>query len=376
MAPKQKLSKPPGGWSKKPAADSKGDSKTREQDAVLEKFKQFDLNGDGKITLAELSKVLTKLDPQRWTYATVQRLFSEIDVDKSKCLNVEEFIDFVFRMKTGPTQAVSEMTQKIQGQEASPRPITSASVTPRSGPARPESHPVDPAACAKLSKSFSAKQFSKYWDEVLDRNTQLGNEAELVCAAFAISMHLASLASGGGEQKVFRVLPTERDGTCRIKVAKKDVTFPRKYLLDFFEEAWLVMVKDDTLGKRIADVLSVIGAEPDLLRQALEGAGLAEESDRRLGELALLLASLRRCWPLENADRARQGPVLEFMINWLFSCVRPLLSASSYEAAVEELKAAAQDVKLGVRGSVAAGGARLTPSKTWPPATRSESKGA
>jgi len=66
-----------------------------EREKMLRIFRQFDINGDGKICRDELGALLKILDPDTFNDAAVDILFNEADCDRDGKLNVEEFVGWL-----------------------------------------------------------------------------------------------------------------------------------------------------------------------------------------------------------------------------------------------------------------------------------------
>lgn len=65
-------------------------------EAVLEQFREFDSNGDGVITKAELRQVLKALDPGRWTEKRLSQLVKLVDRNGDGNIQFEEFIGWLY----------------------------------------------------------------------------------------------------------------------------------------------------------------------------------------------------------------------------------------------------------------------------------------
>merc|ERR1712232_1453925 len=63
---------------------------------VISQFRQFDLNGNGKIDRTELTNVLTYLNPRAFNEERCEKLFDELDSDRSESIDYNEFIDWFF----------------------------------------------------------------------------------------------------------------------------------------------------------------------------------------------------------------------------------------------------------------------------------------
>lgn len=65
-------------------------------DAVLERFREFDKNGDGEITRHELARVLRSLDQKHWTKQRIDQLLNSVDTSGDGLIDFEEFVAWVF----------------------------------------------------------------------------------------------------------------------------------------------------------------------------------------------------------------------------------------------------------------------------------------
>lgn len=80
----------------KPGQGDDSSLTTIDQERVLERFRQFDRNGDGKIEPCELAALLKRLEPDVWTDERIVELMTLIDIDKDGVISVEEFISWAF----------------------------------------------------------------------------------------------------------------------------------------------------------------------------------------------------------------------------------------------------------------------------------------
>jgi len=66
-----------------------------ERERMLKVFRKYDLDGDGKISRAELGSLLKILDPVTFNEAAIDILLNEADWDRDGKLNVEEFVSWL-----------------------------------------------------------------------------------------------------------------------------------------------------------------------------------------------------------------------------------------------------------------------------------------
>lgn len=66
------------------------------QERILTAFKQLDRSGDGEVSKDEVAKVLSIIDPARWTTEKVEDLFTEYGIKKDDAVKVEEFVKWIF----------------------------------------------------------------------------------------------------------------------------------------------------------------------------------------------------------------------------------------------------------------------------------------
>lgn len=92
---------------------------------VKEQFRHVDKNGDGTLSPEEF-KVLFKTLDKRWSDTKLNKLFDKADTDRSGSIDVDEFLNWVFKNKTG--QAVAAAAEK---QQQSPAPSRGRGVVSR-----------------------------------------------------------------------------------------------------------------------------------------------------------------------------------------------------------------------------------------------------
>ena len=66
----------------------------RADDAVVDAFSVFDLDGDGKVTEAELMQTLGKVNVGL-TEEKIKQLVAEVDVDGDGELELNEFVEYI-----------------------------------------------------------------------------------------------------------------------------------------------------------------------------------------------------------------------------------------------------------------------------------------
>jgi len=63
--------------------------------ALKQQFQSYDKNGDGMLTVDELSAILLKGDP-KMSHTEVKTLFNKVDRDENGLISFREFVDFIF----------------------------------------------------------------------------------------------------------------------------------------------------------------------------------------------------------------------------------------------------------------------------------------
>jgi Ca2+-binding EF-hand superfamily protein len=63
---------------------------------VVECFRKFDLNVDGKLDQTEFGQVLKALDPDKWSDRAIDALFSAADKDSDGEIRFHQFFDWVY----------------------------------------------------------------------------------------------------------------------------------------------------------------------------------------------------------------------------------------------------------------------------------------
>merc|ERR1712048_227904 len=71
-------------------------ARSEEREKVNATFKQFDGNGDGKITRRELGRVLQKLDRTYYTNEVVDHLLTSMDLNHDGFVDYNEFLSWIF----------------------------------------------------------------------------------------------------------------------------------------------------------------------------------------------------------------------------------------------------------------------------------------
>merc|ERR1712151_915832 len=69
--------------------------KTEDMERVKTVFKEFDANGDGKITCDELTRVLMDLSGGELTEAHIEVMFTAADVNNDGVIDYNEFMDWL-----------------------------------------------------------------------------------------------------------------------------------------------------------------------------------------------------------------------------------------------------------------------------------------
>eukprot|EP00971_Amphidinium_carterae_P082729 1636344-Amphidinium_carterae.1 len=64
-------------------------------EALKQQFQSYDKNGDGMLTVDELSAILLKGDP-KMSHTEVKTLFNKVDRDENGLISFREFVDFIF----------------------------------------------------------------------------------------------------------------------------------------------------------------------------------------------------------------------------------------------------------------------------------------
>lgn len=78
---------------------------------VLELFRQFDENGDGKLTESELSNILKAVSGGSMSEEEISELFEKLDRDDNGRLTVSEFLDYVFDDDSAAGVAIETIDQ-------------------------------------------------------------------------------------------------------------------------------------------------------------------------------------------------------------------------------------------------------------------------
>lgn len=81
-------------------------------DRINDTFAAFDLDGSGKITLAELTRVFHLLDPKNWDSEKVGCLLNSFDKDKDGCISFSEFITWTCSTRTNRRELSTVMGDK------------------------------------------------------------------------------------------------------------------------------------------------------------------------------------------------------------------------------------------------------------------------
>merc|ERR1712080_32505 len=66
------------------------------QEKVFRMFRQLDEDGDGKLELGDLKRVLKVLDADFWDPERVERLFEQADNNKDGRIDAGDFISWLF----------------------------------------------------------------------------------------------------------------------------------------------------------------------------------------------------------------------------------------------------------------------------------------
>jgi hypothetical protein len=74
------------------------------QEKVMKAFRQFDRNGDGKFQVEEMREVLVDLGEDQWSADDIDRIFTCMDVNKDNCIDIQEFVNWVFGSIEGGEQ--------------------------------------------------------------------------------------------------------------------------------------------------------------------------------------------------------------------------------------------------------------------------------
>lgn len=59
-------------------------------------FRQFDLDGNGKLEMWEFKEILQNLDPDTFTDAYVKKIFAAADLDRDEAIDFAELLDWIF----------------------------------------------------------------------------------------------------------------------------------------------------------------------------------------------------------------------------------------------------------------------------------------
>jgi len=68
---------------------------------VVQKFRSFDVNGDGVIEKHELSKVLKAMNPRLWTDMKIDQLWQTLDTNQDGSIEYGEFEAYVIPRVAG-----------------------------------------------------------------------------------------------------------------------------------------------------------------------------------------------------------------------------------------------------------------------------------
>mmetsp|Transcript_41736 Transcript_41736/g.119783 ORF Transcript_41736/g.119783 Transcript_41736/m.119783 type:complete len:1003 (-) Transcript_41736:272-3280(-) len=80
---------------------------------VMDTFKRFDTNGDGRIDRSELKKLLQKLDKETFSDENTEKLMDVVDVNKDGNVQFEEFLAWVVSGSAyEPADSVAKMVRK------------------------------------------------------------------------------------------------------------------------------------------------------------------------------------------------------------------------------------------------------------------------
>lgn len=84
---------------------------------VIEAFKRYDTDGNGVMSFAELHKLMSDLNPGRWTEAESDRLLLQLDKNRNGNIDINEFIAFIFDGKDSASscpQGMSDYERVLQ----------------------------------------------------------------------------------------------------------------------------------------------------------------------------------------------------------------------------------------------------------------------
>lgn len=81
-------------------------------DSVLKQFREFDANGDGIITKAELRRVLRGMDSRKWTEKRINQLVRCVDRNGDGQIQFEEFVAWLYGGEQDVSSVFSETALK------------------------------------------------------------------------------------------------------------------------------------------------------------------------------------------------------------------------------------------------------------------------